>query len=125
MEELLTRFFENLVGRVHGPMVFRFLLQPAVATFLAFKDGKKDAHEGRGPYFWGLFTEPLHRRERLLSGWKSVGKVFILALVLDGVYQFIVVRWFYPVEALVTAILLAFVPYLLFRGLFTRVLRKK
>lgn len=116
MQDLTTRFFEAMVSRVHGPMGFRLIMQPLVATFLAVRDGRKDAREGRVPYFWSLFTEPRHRRELLRNGWRSVGKIFVIALVLDLVYQFIELRWFYPVEALFVAVLLAIVPYLLLRG---------
>lgn len=112
----VTRIMENLVGRVHGPMSFRLVLQPLMAVIFAIRDGRKDAREGRAPYFWVLFTRPGHRRELLREGWKSVGKIFIIALVLDAVYQYITVRWFYPGEALVTAAVLALVPYLLLRG---------
>ncbi len=56
----------------------------------------------------------------LMDGWKSVGKVFVLALVLDVVYQIIVMRFVYPGEAFITAVLLAIVPYLTLRGLVTR-----
>lgn len=112
----VTRMMENLVGRVHGPMSFRLILQPLMAILFAVRDGRKDAREGKAPYFWAFFTRPQHRREMLREGWKSVGKIFILALVLDAVYQYITVRWFYPGEALVTAIALAFIPYLLLRG---------
>src|SRR5271154_3986268 len=97
-------------------MDFRLVLQPLMAVFFAVRDGIKDAREGRVPYFWSLFTEPGHRRELLRDGWKSVAKVFIIAIVLDAVYQFIVVRWFYPGEALLVAVLLAIVPYVLLRG---------
>ena len=82
----VTRGMENLVGRVHGPMGFRLVIQPLMAAFFAFRDGRKDAREGRAPYFWALFTSPEHRRELLREGWKSVGKIFIIALVLDAVY---------------------------------------
>jgi tryptophan-rich sensory protein len=58
------------------------------------------------------------------DGWKSVGKVFVLALVLDVVYQVIVLRFVYPGEAIIVAILLAIVPYLILRGLVTRIARK-
>jgi len=44
----------------------------------------------------------------------------LVGLVLDAVYQFITVKWFYPGEALVTTVLLALVPYLLLRGPFNR-----
>ena len=59
----------------------------------------------------------------LRDGWKSVGKVFVLALVLDAVYQVMVLRFVYPGEALVVALLLAIVPYLVLRGLVTRLAR--
>ena len=120
-----TRVMENLVGRVHGPMSFRLVLQPLMAAFFAIRDGRKDAREGRMPYFWALFTRPEHRRELLREGWKSVGKIFIIALVLNAVYQYITVRWFYPGEALVTAIALALVPYILLRGPVNRLMPRK
>ena len=112
----VMRALENLVGRVHGPMSFRLVLQPLMAVIFAVRDGRKDAWEGRAPYFWTLFTDPAHRRELIREGWKSVGKIFVIALVLDAVYQYITVRWFYPGEALVTATVLALVPYILLRG---------
>jgi len=125
MDEIVTRFFENLVGRIHGPMNFRLLLQPLMAIIFAIRDGRKDGHEGRLPYFWALFTERGHRKDLLRSGWKSVGKVFVIALILDGVYQFITVKWFYPGEAVATALLLAIVPYLMLRGLVNRFTGKR
>jgi hypothetical protein len=120
MDDMVTRFFENLVGRLHGPMLFRLLLQPLSAIIFAIRDGRKDGQEGRALYFWSLFTEPGRRRDLLRNGWKSVGKVFVFAVVIDAVYQFITVRWFYPGETVVVAFLLAIVPYLMLRGLANR-----
>jgi hypothetical protein len=60
----------------------------------------------------------------LKDGWKDVGKVFTLAILLDVVYQFIVARFVYPLEAIVVAFLLAIVPYLLVRGMVTRITRR-
>jgi hypothetical protein len=77
----------------------------------------KDARAGQPLYFWSLFTHSSERRQLLKDGWKSVGSVFVFAIVIDGVYQFVVFRWFYPGEALTVAIVLAIVPYLLIRGL--------
>lgn len=125
MEEILTRIWGNLIGRVHGPLTFRLILQPAMAVFLAIRAGLKDAREGRPIYFWALFTHPAQRRQLLQDGWKSVGRVFILAIVIDAVYQFIVLRWFYPAEALVVAFVLAIVPYLLVRGPVSRIARNR
>ncbi len=116
MQDIITRFFEDLAGRVGGPLTLRLLLQPAMAIFFALRDAKRDAREGRVPYFWALFSSPEHRRELVREGWKSVGKVFVIAIVLDVVYQIIAIRWVYPVEALVVACVLAILPYLLVRG---------
>ena len=115
------RLWENLIGRVTGPMKFRFFLQPTMAIFFAVRSGLKDAREGNPPYFWAVFTNPAHRREMLRDGWKSVGKVFVLALVLDVAYQIFFLRWIYPVEALLVALGLAIVPYLLVRGPVNRI----
>ena len=125
MEDLLTRIFENLIGRVSGPMKFRLILQPLMAIIFAIRSGLKDAKEGRPPYFWAIFTDPANRRDMLRDGWKSVGRIFILAIVIDAIYQFIIFRWFYPVEAILVAVILAFIPYLLIRGPVNRIARRK
>ena len=43
---------------------------------------------------------------------------------MDAIYQFIVLRWFYLGEALVTAFVLAVLPYLLIRGPTARIARR-
>ena len=48
MDDLLARVWENLVGRVGGPMTFRLILQPTMAVFLAIRAGLKDAREEIG-----------------------------------------------------------------------------
>lgn len=123
MEELLTRVWENLIGRVHGPLTFRLLLQPAIAIFFATRAGLRDARENRAPYFWALIYDPTHRREMLHQGWRDVGKIFVIAVILDVIYQLLVVRWIYPGETLIVATVLALIPYLLIRGLVTRIAR--
>jgi hypothetical protein len=121
MDEILTRFWENLGGRVGGPLTFRLILQPVVAAVLAIRAGLADARAGRPAYFWTILTNPGDRRELLREGWKAVAKVFTIALVIDIVYQLIVFRWVYPFEVLIVAFLLACVPYLLIRGPVNRI----
>ena len=79
-------------------------------------DGIKDAKAGRPAYFWAMVKNPEQRRELLKIGWKRIAKIFILAVILDVIYQIKVYHWFYPGETLTVAILLAIVPYLLVRG---------
>lgn len=125
MEDILARFFENLVNRVSGPMQFRLILQPLMAIIFAIRDGRKDAREGRAPYSWQLFTDQQHRRELIRSGWKGVGKVFVVAIIIDAVYQYIALSFFYPVEALLVALILAIIPYVLLRGPVNRLMSRK
>jgi hypothetical protein len=125
MDDVLSRFWENLAGRITGPMSFRLIIQPAVATFLAIRAGLQDARAGHPLYGWAILTDPAHRVEFLKEGWKAVAKVYTLAVVLDVVYQLIVFRWVYPIESLVVAFLLAFVPYLLIRGPVNRLMRSR
>src|SRR5262245_51546198 len=123
MEESFTRLWNDLIGRIGGPMSFRLLLQPAMAMIFAIRDGLKDSREGRPAYFYSLFTDPENRRSRLREGFKAVSRVFILAIVMDMIYQLIVLRWFYPLQALIVAFVLAFLPYILLRGPVNRIAR--
>lgn len=113
-----------MMDRVGGPMTFRLILQPAMAALLALRAGLKDAREGRPPYFWTLLTDSTQRSGLLRQGWKAVARVFVLALVMDTIYQLIVLRWIYPLELFVIAILLAVMPYLLLRGPVNRIARR-
>src|SRR3954471_19760872 len=103
MGGFLEIFMDEMVGRLDGPMAFRMLLQPAMATLFAVRDGSRDSRERRAPYGWSLFTDPVHRRFLLRDGWVGVGKVFIVAVTLDFVYQYIVIGAFRPVQALLVA----------------------
>ena len=124
MEEILTRFVTNLAGRLSGPLTLRLFLQPAVAAFLASRDGLRDAREGRPPHFWRMMTGPPEaRRRRAKETWRAILKVFVMAVVVDCVYQFLVFRWVYPVEAMFTATILAILPYAILRGVVNRIAR--
>jgi hypothetical protein len=121
--DTLHRVFADLAGRLTGPLHLRLLLQPAMAAFFGIRDGLKDARENQPAYFWSLFSDSSHSKERLKAGLKAVGKVLISALIMDAIYQFIALRWFYPGEAIIVAFELAFVPYLIIRGPVNRIAR--
>jgi hypothetical protein len=125
MDNMWIRLGSQLLARVSGPMKFRLVLQPCMAAFFAIRAGLADARAGKSPYFWCLLTDPGQRSEMIKDGWKSVGRVFILALVLDAAYQIIVLHFVYPGEMIIVAFVLAILPYLILRGLVTRIARKK
>jgi hypothetical protein len=116
MDEILARLWQNLYGRAAGPMSLRLIIQPTVATILAIRAGLRDARQNRPPFLWAVLWNPAYRRELLRNGWKDVGKVFVLAMILDAVYQLIVHRGVYILELLITAAVLAIAPYILLRG---------
>ncbi len=124
MDDMWTRVGQNLIDRVTGPMKLRLVLQPTMAAIFAIRAGLADARLGNAPYLWGLFSDPAHRGEMAKDGWKSVGKVFILAMVLDAIYQLIEEHFIYPGEMVIVAFILAIVPYLILRGVVTRVARR-
>jgi len=117
------RIIHDLFARLDGPLHFRFIVQPLMATIFAVIDGVKDAKAGKPPYFWGLLATPERRKEMVKEGWKSVGKIFILAVILDAVYQLKVHSSVYAGELLIVAFVLAIVPYLVLRGPINRIVR--
>jgi hypothetical protein len=119
------RFTGDLAARISGPLDFRVVLQPAMAAFFAIRSGLADARAGRPPYFWALLSDRADRTALVENGWKSIGRVFILAVALDVIYQLFVLHFVYPGEAIAVAFLLAIVPYLVLRGLVTRLARAK
>jgi hypothetical protein len=122
MEEMFTRAWDNLLARDSGPLHFRLFLQPLVATFLAIRAGWADAWAGRPIFFTTLVREPAKARTLLRNLWKFVGKVFLVAVALDVVYQLIVLQWIYPVETLIVATMLALVPCMVVRTIGNRII---
>lgn len=120
---VFERFWHDLLERPDGPMRFRFILQPLMAAIAAIHDGIKDARTGRSAYFWTVALKPRERVGRLREGLDATARIILIGLAVDVIYQFLVFRTFYPGEALVVALLLAFVPYLLIRGPVTRIAR--
>jgi len=123
MDDTLVRIWEHLVGRLTGPLTFRLLLQPTMSTLFAVRDGLRDARAGRSPFFSTIVGNPDDRRRLIREGLIAIGKLAVLAIVLDLVYQLIVFRRIYPVEAIDVALLLALVPYFVLRGPVNRIAR--
>jgi hypothetical protein len=121
MSETWLRIVENLGDRLGGPINFRFILQPIVAAIFAIVSGWQDAKQGRSPYLWAIFTQPANRAALIKDGWKRVAKVVVVALILDLVYQYLVLD-FHPGEAIIVAVLIVILPYVILRGVANRIL---
>jgi hypothetical protein len=117
------RVWEQLRDRPGGPMTFRFVLQPVMVGIAACIDGVKDAKAGRPPYFAALFADPAHRSARIYEGVLATARVILLGIAMDVIYQWIELGTFYPGEAAIIALALAYVPYVALRGPFNRLAR--
>jgi hypothetical protein len=123
MEYQWQSFIENLLSRLDGPLHFRFIFQPLMAIVFAIIDGVRDSRMGKPAYFWAVIVSPGNRKELLKAGWKSVGKIFIIAVALDFAYQLIIHQGFHPLDTLIVAIFLSIIPYLFFRGPVNRLIK--
>lgn len=117
------RLWSDLLARPSGPGAFRFYLQPTMAALVALKSGVADARAGRSPYLWSLFKEPAERRARLREGLVEVRRIILLGITMDAIYQFAMLKAFYPLELIIVVFLLCVVPYLLLRGPCARIAR--
>src|SRR5215469_11649114 len=106
------RIWDDLFERSDAPVRFRLFLQPLMAAIVAIRDGLKDARTGRSPYFWTVLRDPHRRTRRLNEGLNGTARIILLAVAMDTIYQIIVLKQFYPTEAVGIAVLLAFVPYI-------------
>ena len=121
--EEMDRVWRNIVARPGGPMTFRFVLQPAMAAIAALRDGVNDARLGRAPYLSAIVRGFEGRGARLWEGIVSTATILILGVVMDVIYQLVLLDAFYPGESALIAILLALVPYAVLRGPIGRIAR--
>ena len=113
MEEIFTRVWQNLIARTTGPMWFRLILQPLVATVLGIRAGLANARRSKGEHERAL--DPARRRTLFRQALHDVGKVFVIGVALDVIFQLIALRTVYPAEAVVVAFLLVALPYQIVR----------
>jgi hypothetical protein len=109
------RIWHDLAERPSGPMALRFALQPGMAAIAAIYDGIEDARSGRAAYLRTIVTDPQQRWPLLSEGLVSTARTVFLCMLADAIYQLEVLGRFYPFEAVLVAILLAMIPYLLIR----------
>jgi hypothetical protein len=122
--EVQGRLWSNIFERAGGPMSFRFILQPTVAFLAALHDGIRDVRHGHKAFFWSVRgNDPTQQAGRLREGLTSVSRVILLGLSMDVIYQFKELDQFYPAEAVMMALLLAVIPYFIFRWIVEHVAR--
>ena len=113
-------FLRDLPKRLKGPGRFRFILQPAVAIFLGVRAGVADAKAGRRPYLMGLLLEHGQRLSMLKEALAHLSTLIAVAILLDCISQFLILREVFPGPALIVGPVLIATPYSLSRALSNR-----
>jgi hypothetical protein len=96
---------------------------PTVVAITAIRAGIRDARNGEPAFLWALLTNRPERPRLFRSALRDVGRIFLIAVVLDGVYQVVVLKAFHVGQVLLVAVACAVVPYLLIRGPAMRIAR--
>jgi hypothetical protein len=117
------QFLIDLPKRLNGPGRFRFVLQPAVAIFFGIRAGIADGRAGRLPYIFTLLSDRKRRWELLKEGFAQVATLVAVAILLDAVSQWLILRAIYPGAALLVGPVLIALPYSVSRALANRCVR--
>jgi hypothetical protein len=115
------QFWSDLGLRLSGPGAFRFIIQPLVAIILGVRDCLYDAKAGRPPYVFGILFSPELRHEMWQTALASMMKPIIFAIILDAVFQHIILRHIHPGAAVIVGTFLMAVPYIAARGITNRI----
>jgi hypothetical protein len=113
-------FLDDLPKRLTGPGRFRFVLQPLIATLLGIRSGMADARAGRPPYLLGLATDRERRSELARDGLATVVNLLLMGILLDAVFQWVILGVSHPGAALVVGPVLITAPYAIARALANR-----
>lgn len=113
-------FLEDIPKRLTGPGRFRFVLQPLIATLLGIRSGLRDARAGRPPYLYGVLFHRDLRRELVRTGFETVVNLVLMGILMDAVFQWVILGVSHPGAALVVGPVLIAGPYAIARALSNR-----
>ena len=117
-------FFEDIPKRLVGPGRFRFVLQPLMAVILGVLSGLADARAGRPPYLWGILFHRHLRGDLVRTGFSTTVNLLLMGILLDTVFQRIILGVAHPGAALIIGPILICTPYAIARALSNRLAPK-
>ena len=117
-------FLDDIPKRLAGPGRFRFILQPLMAVLLGIFSGLADARAGRPPYLYGVLFHRELRGELVRTGFATVVNLLLMGVLLDAVFQWVILGVSHPGAALVVGPVLIVFPYTLARALSNRLARQ-
>lgn len=118
-----TGFWEGLISGLSGKGQFRLILQPTMALILGVRFGITDAKEGKAPFLFRLFSTRHERWGLFKRSLSDAALPLIVALVMDGLLQYLTLHRVRPLQAVVVGVLLVWLPFTATRGLTNRIWR--
>jgi hypothetical protein len=115
-------FWRDIAETLTGRGQMRLVLQPTMAILIGLRMGVLDAKLGESPFLWRLATAD----DRRLVAKEAFRKVLIplcIAIVLDGVLQYLTHGYVRPLAAIIVGLLLIFAPFAISRALTNRIYR--
>lgn len=111
---------EGLEAMLTGPGRLRFVFQPIIAVILGIRDGRRDASERKPPYVISVLFSRELRRDALIAGLKTMILPLIVAIGLDLILQYIILRSVHLWRGVLAGAVLIALPYIAARGLTNR-----
>lgn len=118
----MDSFWQGIAETLTGRGQLRLILQPTIAIIIGLRMGITDAKLGEAPFLWRLATAD-DRRVVAKAAFRKILVPFCLAIVLDGVLQYLTLGYVRPLAALVVGLMLIFAPFAISRALTNRVYR--
>jgi hypothetical protein len=114
-------FVDNLSTMISGPGKFRFVVQPLIAVALGLRDGLRDVKEGRPPFLISLLFKREYRKQAWTTGKAALITPFLVAIVMDSIFQIMLLHRWKLGGALAVGVLLIGLPYSALRGFSNRI----
>jgi len=118
-----AQFLDELPQRLSGSGRLRFILQPLLAILIGVRGGLTDAKTGSPLFLFGLLFAAGQRSGLLRSAGEAIGIMLAMGIILDIVFQLVLYREVHPGAALLIALILICIPYVLSRALTNRLAR--
>jgi hypothetical protein len=114
------RFYQDMLARLSGAGRLRFILQPTFAILIAIRHGLKDARAHMPPFLWAMAFHP-SRTVILRNALSGIRDLIAVAILLDMVFQMLILHRVHPAAALLLGPVLIGLPYSIARALTNRI----
>ena len=114
-------FWQGIMEVAHGRGRLRLIVQPTVAIVLGARLGILDSQHGKDPFVLRLLVTGQHRAQLAKEALGTVLVPYLVAIVLDGVLQYLTLKTVRPVAALVVGAVLIWIPFMLSRAFANRI----